>query len=146
MNDNAGIEVKCNPGQAIWLFDQDSRSLADALSSMRENLERRGKKIGSVELCLVSDAEIGKLNRNFLLRGGPTNVLSFPASAGMPGSLFVSVDTVLREARLYRQDRNEYLLRLLTHGMCHLAGLDHGPEMERLGNICLDSFRTPNAP
>lgn len=48
------------------------------------------------------------------------------------GSLVFSVDTLHRETLLYGQDPEEHCLRLLAHGLGHLAGYDHGPEMDEL--------------
>jgi len=88
------------------------------------------------DLRVVGDAEMARLNRDYLGLSGPTNVLSFPA--GDPnrpeylGEMALSVDTVAREAFLYGQDPATHLARLLAHGFLHLAGLDHGPVMEAL--------------
>ena len=74
---------------------------------------------------------------------GPTNVLSFPLDESLAetgdddapvqlGGLVLSVDALHREALLYGQDVREHCLRLLAHGLGHLAGYDHGPEMDGL--------------
>lgn len=55
------------------------------------------------------------------------------------GSLLLSLDCVGREAELYRQSPRDHCLRLLAHGLAHLAGLDHGPEMDALCDKFLDS-------
>lgn len=70
---------------------------------------------------------------------GPTNVLSFPGAPGMAGALLLSLDTLERECLLYGQEPCEHLLRLLAHGMGHLAGLDHGPEMDALCVACQEA-------
>jgi probable rRNA maturation factor len=87
-----------------------------------------------VELVFVRDVEIAALNRRYLCRQGPTNCLAFP-DAGRPGavfggSFFVSLDTLYRECLLYGQAPAVHLLRLLAHGLAHLAGFDHGEEMD----------------
>lgn len=46
------------------------------------------------------------------------------------GSLVLSIDTLLREAYLYGQDNAEHCIRLLAHGLAHIAGYDHSEEME----------------
>ena len=57
----------------------------------------------------------------------------------LPGELLLSLDTWERECRLYRQPPLSHLLRLLAHGMAHMTGLDHGPEMAALEQLCLQS-------
>ena len=89
-----------------------------------------------VELIFVRDAEIADLNRQYSDCRGPTNCLAFP-DAGRPdlslsGSLFVSLDALYRECLLYGQGPATHLGRLLAHGLTHLAGHDHGKNMEAL--------------
>lgn len=86
----------------------------------------------AVELALVRDGEIAALNMSHLGCTGPTNILSFPDSAGGGhlGSLALSVDALRRECRLYGQDMAEYARHLLAHGLAHLCGYDHGPLMD----------------
>ncbi len=96
----------------------------------------------SVELLVLSDAAMARLNQEAMGLPGPTNVLSFPAgtphslpphpTAATPllGSLALGVHTLRREAFLYGQPLAEHCLHLLAHGMAHLAGFDHGPEMD----------------
>ncbi|UZP68072.1 rRNA maturation RNase YbeY [Desulfovibrio mangrovi] len=98
-----------------------------------------GHEGASLDLNLVSDAEVAELNRTFLGCDGPTNILSFPSTdadsiSDMPagwhmGWLALSLDTTIREALLYHQDVTEHALRLIAHGTLHLAGYDHSEEM-----------------
>ncbi len=85
-------------------------------------------------LRLVDDAQMAKLNSEFLGCQGPTNVLSFPFDDDEDGlgAIALSVPTLAREADLYEQDKAEHLARLLAHAILHLSGLAHGPEMEML--------------
>ena len=100
----------------------------------------------SVELILADDTAISNANEAFLGCVGPTNILSFP-SAGLPhawdapppATLLLSLDTVQRECMLYRQNATEHTLRLLAHGMAHLAGLDHGDSMEEMEKMALSA-------
>lgn len=92
---------------------------------------RAGKgPLPAVELFLMRDGEIAALNAAHLGCTGPTNILSFPDSAGRLGSLALSVDTLRRECRLYGQAPARYARRLLAHGLAHLCGYDHGPFMD----------------
>lgn len=97
-------------------------------------------------LKLVDDAEIARLNAEFMGCVGPTNVLSFPAAdpdSGEAaaqedefdshlGEIALSVDTLAREAVLYEQSPDDHLVRLLSHAVLHLAGFDHGEAMDAL--------------
>ena len=95
-----------------------------------------GRPLGGLDLYLLGDADMAAANAQHLGCPGPTNVLSFPGAPGMPGTLLLSLDTLDRECLLYGQEPAGHLVRLLAHGMGHLAGLDHGPEMEALCAAC----------
>ena len=117
----------------IRLFPLTRHELLTALSSMLPVL---GIPNCSLECTLTGDAQVQALNERFLNTPGPTNILSFPADHGntpyAPASLALSAHACLREAFLYRQDPRLHCLRLLSHGLAHLSGLDHGPDMEQL--------------
>lgn len=86
----------------------------------------------AVELHLLDDARMAAANRRHMACQGPTNILSFPGGADCAGILLLSTDCLRRECLLYGQPPREHALRLLAHGMGHLCGLDHGPEMDGL--------------
>lgn len=98
------------------------------------------------DLKIVNDAAIAEVNEEFLGCVGPTNVLSFPFSEipdlkknNFLGEIVLSVDTLVRETRLYGQQPEEHTVRLLAHAMLHLAGYDHGPEMYSLTDMAVES-------
>lgn len=126
---------------AGWLSPLDRRELGRALAAMCAAAARRGRPLAGVELHLVTDAAMALANAEHLGCTGPTNVLSFPGVPGMAGTLLLSLDTLDRECLLYGQEGAEHLLRLLAHGVGHLAGLDHGPEMDGLCAACEDAAR-----
>ena len=90
-----------------------------------------------VELFVAGDGDIAEINARNLGCSGPTNILSFPGDGAMLGTLFLSADTMEREAVLYGQDVKEHAIRLLAHGMGHIIGFDHGPEMDEFCS-CLE--------
>lgn len=83
-----------------------------------------------VELIVAGDGDIAEVNARNLGCTGPTNILSFPGEGAVLGTLFLSAETMEREAVLYGQDVEEHARRLLAHGMGHIIGFDHGPEMD----------------
>lgn len=99
---------------------------------------RGGGGTADLEIIITDDAGSEEYNRDHLAVSGPTNILSFPLSDLAPtqaggaeasGSLVVSAATLRRESLLYGQDPAEHAIRLLAHGLAHLAGLEHGPKM-----------------
>ena len=119
----------------FWLMPLGRRELEGRLRAMLETAYS-----GEVELdlLLVRDGEMAVCNKTYMNCPGPTNILSFPLEeppsdsdpVARLGSLVVSVDVLRREARLYGQNPEEHCLRLLAHGLGHLSGFDHGPEMD----------------
>ncbi len=87
-----------------------------------------------LEIKLTNDQEIARLNKDFLNLNGPTNVLSFPTDneneAVLNGYICLSTETLFREAFLYGQNPGQHMIRILIHGILHLLGYEHGPEME----------------
>lgn len=117
-------------------------------------LQALGLEGSHFALKLVDDGEVARLNAEFLGCTGPTNVLSFPAveytvdtedealpdDEGYLGEIALSVDTLAREVRLYGQEPREHLVRLLAHAVLHLAGYDHGEEMEDLTDLAVGAI------
>lgn len=101
-------------------------------------MELVGKPDSFVELRLCGDWEIARLNQEYLGLSGPTNVLSFPCQEatdtqqGLLGQICISLPAVKRESVLYAQEPRQHMLRLLMHGILHLAGYSHGELMQAL--------------
>ncbi len=79
-----------------------------------------------IEVALVDDPTIARLNRRFLGHIGPTDVLTFPNGRGRGASLLgevvISIPRARAQARrLHHSVRREVAL-LLAHGVLHLRG------------------------
>lgn len=129
------IEIFCGPRESL-LLPVEKPLLAAALEAMLRRGGKLGKPLRGIELRLVDDREIARVNRENLGINGPTNIISFPPSKNMRGILVLSLDAWRRECILYGQDGLEHLTRLLAHGLGHLSGYDHGPEMDRFCHFC----------
>ena len=89
-----------------------------------------------LSLLFVDDEGIRKINRDYLRRDRPTNVIAFSlaegdfgdVNPGVLGDVVVSVETAAREARAAGIAIEDAILYLILHGILHLAGYDHeGP-------------------
>jgi probable rRNA maturation factor len=86
-----------------------------------------------LSVVFVDDADISLLNRQYLNREGPTNVIAFPMQEGeysginpnLAGDVVISVDTAERESGDAQMEIEERLDQLLVHGILHLFGYDH---------------------
>lgn len=120
------------PSPFVWLLPMDGRELTATLAAMHAAGAEQtpGLTMPPVELLITRDSHMAQWNQRFMGCDGPTNILSFPGDAESPGSLILSVDTLRREAYLYGDTELQHLLRLLAHGLGHVAGFDHGPDMD----------------
>lgn len=119
--------------ELVWALGMDAHELQKLVYGLYLAGVRQ-QPMPNVELLLVRDAEMAVYNAQFMNCEGPTNILSFPTDAddhSAPASLLLSVDTLRREAFLYGDTVGRHLLRLLAHGMGHVAGFDHGPAMDQ---------------
>ena len=89
-----------------------------AVASKYENAE--------VSITLTDDKEIHSLNKQYRGMDKPTNVLSFELGDDiLMGDIYISLDTVLREAAQQNIPVNHHITHLVVHGILHLQGYDH---------------------
>lgn len=97
---------------------------------------------GELSLLLVDDGQIQQINRDYLQRDWPTNVISFSMREGadasmhphLLGDVVISTDTAARDAAEAAVSFESELYFLLLHGILHLFGYDHerGTEQQAL--------------
>ena len=97
----------------------------------------REKQQGKINLILVSDKDIHRLNRDFRHKDKPTDVLAFPMNEdGILGDIAISEETTRKNAQRYGVTYRQELKRLVIHGVLHLLGYDHGKKMRHAEKIC----------
>ena len=121
-------------------------------SFLRRVKNELGAEEAGVTVCLVSDAEIARMNETFRKKKGPTDVLSFPSAARRRpvrlrrgsgatingeylGDIAISPATARRYARKKGRKLPNELQVLILHGVLHLLGYDHERdhgEMDRI--------------
>jgi probable rRNA maturation factor len=86
-----------------------------------------------LSIVLVDDQRMAELNKTFLKRTGPTNVIAFPMREGsfsdlnpqLLGDVVISMDTCARESRQAAMTFDTRFYQLLIHGILHLFGYEH---------------------
>jgi probable rRNA maturation factor len=86
-----------------------------------------------LSITVVGDRSIRRVNREFLAKDRPTNVISFSqqegdclgVATGMLGDVIISAETSAREAGQGGMPPFDRLCFLLLHGILHLCGYDH---------------------
>ena len=100
-------------------------------------LRHAGAKESSLSILLCGDRRMRGLNRSFLRKDRPTDVLSFPAREGRDGregrgaggsflgDLAIDLPYAARQARRRGHPVDREVQVLLAHGILHLLGHDH---------------------
>lgn len=84
-----------------------------------------------VSIILTNDKEIHKINREYRNIDKPTNVLSFELGDDiLLGDIYISLDTVLKEAKEENISLSDHTAHMVVHGMLHLQGYDHIKEKD----------------
>lgn len=117
------------------LFGRLRRRLPRA--RLREQARRIARLVaaGRPFTCLLAgDRQLRRLNRQFLGRDYPTDVLAFPApdSASHLGDLAISVPRAAAQARRRAHSIEEEIGILMLHGLLHLLGFDHQTDRGRM--------------
>lgn len=119
------ISVEGGDGDVEALRDLADRALIEV---------RRSDSELSVVLC--DDSFIQPLNKQWIGKDLPTDVLSFPQGDGpgadLLGDVVISAETAARQAVDQGHSLQVELEVLLIHGLCHLLGYDHVADADAL--------------
>lgn len=96
-------------------------------------LNASGCPEGRLSILVTDDAGIREINRDWLGKDRPTNVISFAMQEGegagvqpeLLGDVVISAETAIRDAAEAGVPAEHELCFLLLHGMLHLLGYDH---------------------
>ena len=98
---------------------------------LTELAARYRQKDPEVSLSFVGERAIQTLNRRFMKKNRPTDVLSFPLGEKAPdgkfylGDIVIAVPVAFRQAREKGHSLDRELRLLAIHGFLHLLGYDH---------------------
>lgn len=91
-------------------------------------LEREEVSHAVVDVTLVGDEEIERLNRDYLGRGGATDVIAFALhdDGDAPlGDVYIDAVQAVRQALELGESTRAEIVRLAAHGTLHVLGHDH---------------------
>jgi probable rRNA maturation factor len=112
-------------------------SSAALAKTVLAGLQRFSRAAGEVNLIIVDDAEITRLNKSFLRKDRATDVISFshpqfPGIKGQPfGDIYICADAAQRQGRELGHGAMLELFTLAAHGALHLAGHDDNTLQKR---------------
>jgi probable rRNA maturation factor len=109
-----------------------SEELVESIIRAGDILEPRS---ATVNLVIVDDSYIREINREFRNLDKPTDVISFSYlddssntaldGEDVGGEVYVSYQTVEKEAKQLGVDPGSLFLRVGVHGLLHVIGFDH---------------------
>jgi probable rRNA maturation factor len=106
----------------------------DTPNHLDEEILEEMSESGLFSLVLVSDRQIRTLNKEWMGKDKPTDVLSFPLSMDPPpspelpwevGEIMISLQRAQQQAKDYGHSFDRELAFLFVHGMLHVLGFDH---------------------
>ena len=90
--------------------------------------QNAGLSEGEISLTLLDDDSIRELNRTYLGKDTPTDVISFTLYEGdesVLGDVYVGYEQAVNQAAEAGISIEEELARLSIHGTLHVLGYDH---------------------
>lgn len=106
-----------------------SKNSLEQIIRLVAHREKRVK--GEVEINIVGDGEIKKLNHLYRKQNKITDVLSFAwqedgfVDTNTLGQIYISLPQIKRQSKLWGVTIKEEFARILVHGLLHLVGYDH---------------------
>lgn len=105
-------------------------------------------KVEEITINFVGNETIHKINKNYLNHDYPTDIITFYYSGSkknLDGEIFISTDEALNSAGKFKVSLKNELIRLIIHGILHLAGYDdqtksEKSKMKRKENLLLKNY------
>ena len=97
-----------------------------------EVLKSSGISQCEVNIVFINDEKMTDLNEKYKKRKGPTDVLSFnlsdESSGRVEGEVYISLEKAKEQSLEFNVPYREEIIRLVTHGLLHLADYTHDSE------------------
>lgn len=109
------------------------RNLKEVKRFLDKVIRDEGRVPGDLLFILSDDESVLNINREFLKHDSYTDVIAFDNSVGevVNGEIYISIDTVRKNAREYGCSIMEETVRVMIHGLLHLCGYDDIQEKDR---------------
>jgi probable rRNA maturation factor len=131
-------------GSTVTFRRNTAEARPRALARFARKLQDGVAKGRGFDCLITGDAEMRRLNREFLGKDFATDVLSFPSGAGLParqgqtgrsaplGDIAISLARARAQGRRRRHGAEDEIRILMLHGVLHLLGMDHEADGGRM--------------
>jgi len=98
---------------------------------MSNNSKNGKKKRTYISVTITDDSEVQLLNRKYLNKDYPTDVLSFNINEKMEngseylGDVIINIDQAKRQSKKIENGVEKEISELAAHGILHLLGVHH---------------------
>ena len=112
------------------------------------------KTSGSLSFEIVDDIKISELNKTWLNKLGPTDVISFPILSKDDsvdnlthtelGDIFISLEMASKQSLEYNNSIEQEVIWLASHGFLHLLGWDHQDQTQLENMLKIQEYLISN--
>ncbi len=100
---------------------------------IKDTVKQEGRQQRNINIITTGDPELTQINIEYLDRSYRTDVISFlyEEEKGIEGEVYISIDTVIENARKFKTTPELEWLRVVIHGVLHLLGYeDQNPDQK----------------
>lgn len=92
-----------------------------------------GYLVGELGFVFCTDDYLNTINVEFLEHDSYTDIITFDYSTEelIAGEIYISTDRVIENAKLYQQNKNKEIHRIIIHGVLHLLGYKDKSQEEK---------------
>lgn len=103
-------------------FDLDN--VANKSNWLSSVITNENYKVGEINFIFCDDDFLLKLNQDYLNHNTYTDIISFDYRVGkeLHGDIYISVDRVKENAKIYEVEFDHELSRVMIHGVLHFCG------------------------
>lgn len=96
-------------------------------------IREENKRLGEINIIFTNNQYILNINREYLNHQYYTDVITFNYNkrSRLNGDIYISVDQIYMNAKSYRVEFLDEVLRVIIHGVLHLIGYNDKTDFEK---------------